>query len=130
MFNLKLPLSTWLSAFLPPALWASLIFYLSSQSTLQGFELDTLDFIFKKSAHIFVYAVLYWLFFRASTLVLHPKMQHSRWLWLLPFLATLVYAISDELHQTFVPGRTGTLRDLGFDLIGASVVFLRKYRYI
>jgi VanZ family protein len=97
---------------------------------LQGFELNTADFIFKKSAHIFVYAVLYWLFFRASTLLLQKKTQETHWLWILPFIITLIYAMSDELHQTFVPGRTGTVRDLGFDLIGASIVFLRKYRYI
>ncbi len=97
---------------------------------LQGFEIDTLDFIFKKSAHIFVYAVLYFLFLRASTLVLSPKLKHSNWVWIVPFCITMVYAISDELHQTFVPGRTGTIRDLGFDMIGMGLVFLYKYRYI
>lgn len=111
-------------------LWASLIFYLSSQSVLQGLELDVLDFIFKKSAHIFVYAVLYWLFYRAGMLVFHPTTQKTHWMWAGPLLLTLLYAVSDELHQTFVPGRTGTLRDFGFDFIGAGVVLLRKYRYI
>lgn len=130
MFNWKLPLSVWLNAFLPPVLWAALIFYLSSQSSLQGFELDTLDFLFKKSAHMFVYGVLYWLFYRAAQKVLKPAAQKTHWQWLLPFLAIFIYAMSDELHQTFVPGRTGTLRDLGYDLIGASLIFLWKHRYI
>jgi VanZ family protein len=130
MFNWKLPPSVWLNAFLPPVLWAALIFYLSSQSSLQGFELDTLDFVFKKSAHMFVYGVLYWLFYRAAQLVLNKTAQKQHWQWSLPLIAIIIYAISDELHQTFVPGRTGTLRDIGYDTLGASIVFLWKYRYI
>ena len=35
------------------------------------------------------------------------------------FVLSLLYAISDELHQTFVPGRSGRLTDVGFDSLGA-----------
>ena len=30
----------------------------------------------------------------------------------------LVYAISDEFHQTFIPGRSGELRDVLIDTTG------------
>lgn len=33
----------------------------------------------------------------------------------------LAYAISDELHQRFVPGRTGTAIDVLIDLLGATL---------
>lgn len=33
-------------------------------------------------------------------------------------LVGFLYALSDEFHQLFVPGRTATLVDLGYDLIG------------
>ena len=36
-------------------------------------------------------------------------------------LLTLLYAMSDELHQAFVPGRTGRLQDIGTDLVGAVI---------
>lgn len=32
---------------------------------------------------------------------------------------SLLYALSDELHQSFVPGRTARWADVGFDFVGA-----------
>jgi VanZ family protein len=40
----------------------------------------------------------------------------------------LLYAFSDEWHQSFVPGREGALRDVGIDalgVIGVSLWFAR-----
>ncbi|MBS3783599.1 MAG: VanZ family protein, partial [Anaerolineae bacterium] len=36
----------------------------------------------------------------------------------------LLYALSDEYHQTFVPGRQGSLVDVAVDGVGVSVVML------
>ena len=46
---------------------------------------------------------------------------------ILAFVA--VHAVADELHQSFVPGRDASLRDIGFDLLGAStaVFLLRRF---
>ncbi|OGJ15814.1 MAG: hypothetical protein A2632_02575 [Candidatus Pacebacteria bacterium RIFCSPHIGHO2_01_FULL_46_16] len=123
----RLPL--FLSAYMPIALWAALIYYLSSQTILPGFYVETYDFIFKKSAHITVYAILYLLFYRAQMMVVTTN-RLSKQAWLLPFCFVLLYAASDELHQQFVSGRFGTLRDIGFDILGASLAFLKLYRYI
>lgn len=117
-----------LNALLPPILWAAMIFLLSHQEILPGSSVDTLDFIFKKSAHITVYAVLFLLVHRAQLLLLAKK-YHSN-IWITSFAIVALYAISDEVHQTFVPGRFGTLRDVGFDVLGASLAFLKQYRYI
>ena len=55
----------------------------------------------------------------------------------LAFLICVLYAISDEIHQLFVPGRAGQVRDvlidssgsfLGIFLVMLFVRFLRKIR--
>jgi len=40
------------------------------------------------------------------------------------FLVGLLYAISDELHQMFVPGRTPAVSDLGIDAAGIILALL------
>lgn len=121
-------LAHWIIAYLPPIVWATVIFLLSSQAMLPSFETSTYDFIFKKMAHITVYAVLYLLLHRAHRLTHPTATTHAAWL--IPFLLTLVYAVTDEYHQSLVPGRTATLRDIGYDTLGASIAFLWRYRYI
>ena len=122
------PLSTWLSAYLPPLIWAGVIFVISSQQVLPGPDVFLLDFLFKKSAHMFVYGVLYALLFR-SVAMTSPKDKF--WLLVtLPLLICLIYAASDELHQSLVTGRYATLRDIGYDMLGVTVVFLKKFAYI
>jgi VanZ family protein len=39
-------------------------------------------------------------------------------------LLAVLYGASDELHQSFVPGRTMTINDLLVDLIGASLTMV------
>jgi VanZ family protein len=34
------------------------------------------------------------------------------------------YAISDEVHQLFVPYRTAAIRDAGIDMVGASIALV------
>lgn len=115
-------------AYAPPLIWAGVIFLFSSQSSLPGFEESIQDFIFKKSAHIFVYLILYWLLKRAVDLTTNKKSTKIQLL--LPIFICLVYAVSDELHQSLVPGRYATIRDVGYDMFGVSIAFLRKYDFI
>ena len=37
------------------------------------------------------------------------------------FTSSILYAISDEVHQYFVPGRFATLTDLIFDTLGIII---------
>jgi VanZ family protein len=72
------------------------------------------DEIVKKGGHMIGYAMLalsYWHAFRMQ--------EGKRWLaWLLAVL----YAVSDEWHQSFVPGRYPSLWDvLIFDNFGALI---------
>jgi hypothetical protein len=41
---------------------------------------------------------------------------------------SLLFAVSDEYHQTFVPGRGGTWIDVAIDGLGASVAGLIAWR--
>jgi len=106
----------------PVFVWASLIFIMSSIGSVPSAELIWWDLIIKKLAHIFEFAVLYFLLVRALK-------DHRRSL-RLAFFITLIYAITDELHQSFTPGRFPSPLDVGFDTFGALIVYLRKVRYI
>lgn len=97
-------------------------------SALPSLDFSLYDFIFKKTAHIVVYAVLFVLLWHADTRLNPTRTTSQRWI--LPALICLGYAISDEIHQSFVPGRYATLRDIGFDMLGCWIVLLRKYHFI
>lgn len=116
------------NAWLPPMLWAVFIFTLSAQGVLPNLTEVFSDFIFKKMSHIFVYAVLYFLLTRAVT-ISFPQLDTKN-SWKVAMILCFIYAVSDELHQMFVPGRYGTIRDVGYDMLGAGIVLLRQYQYI
>lgn len=115
-------------SYTPVFLWALLIFFFSSQTVLASLNISVADFIFKKSAHMFVFGVLYFLLFRAFVKTLDKKF--SKFFWLLTFVLCLSYAISDEYHQSFTPGRHPSLRDIGYDSLGMLIAFTRIHHYI
>lgn len=86
------------------------IFYFSSrQTTGIGGTNETNRFLILKSFHLIEYAFLAGLL----SLAIFKK----KWVVLFAYL----YAISDEIHQSFVPGRTARLRDTLIDLIGIFI---------
>jgi len=101
---------------LPVIIWAGVIFSFSSMAINKEAEFSWLDFVVKKTAHVVEYAILYWLTFRAISK--EGKLIEKR-SFTIALLFCFIYAMSDEWHQTFVPGREGTLRDVGFDTLGA-----------
>ncbi|HEU5100919.1 MAG TPA: VanZ family protein [Roseiflexaceae bacterium] len=96
--------------------WMALIFFLSSQPQLPSPPDPLADLIFKKGAHFTVYAVLAVLWLRALPL--------GRWAWALSWALTVLYASSDEWHQSFVPGRHPQPTDVLIDLAGATAGLL------
>ena len=82
-------------------------------------HIQTLHYLFRKCAHLTEYAFLAVLFWRAFR---HPSIQLFRpWNWSVAAQAlglVFVYATLDELHQCFVPGRTGQVFDVVVDVIG------------
>lgn len=100
---------------LPVVTCAGLIFYFSSIPDLKITQ-EWYDIILRKIAHVFIFAVLSRLIARALT-------GSTYWSWRKIFYAslalTVVYAISDEYHQTFVEGRHGAAMDVLIDTTGA-----------
>ena len=89
------------------------IFYFSSrQTTGIGGTDETNRFLILKSFHLIEYAFLAFLL---SFAILKKK-----WAVLIAYL----YAVSDEFHQSFVPGRTARFRDTMIDLIGILIGIL------
>jgi hypothetical protein len=101
-------LSGALLRWLPVVVWAGLIFGLSSIPDL-GTGLGGWDLVLRKLAHAAEYAVLGALLQRALG---------RPWV---AFAAGALYAVSDELHQSFVPGREGSALDVALDAVGVAV---------
>jgi len=89
----------------------AVIFTFSSQPDLPSNQIDLLDFIFKKSAHMIEFGVLVFLLSRAYQFT-RPASS---------FLIALSYAFTDEIHQLFVPGRGGKVSDVFIDLLGIII---------
>jgi len=100
----------------------ALLFYLSSQSNLPNFE--TYDLVVKKGAHITVYGVLYFLLFRAFHTRRPARGLSLPRTYLYPAVLSLLFAISDEIHQSFVPFRTASFRDVIIDCVGIFLMYL------
>ena len=75
--------------------------------------IEELQFITRKSAHFIGYMILGIL---ASGLILQYENINKKYP--LAFLICVIYAISDEIHQLFVPGRAGQVRDVLIDYAG------------
>lgn len=82
------------------------------------------DLVLRKLAHAGEYAVLGWLSYRACTI---NGTSRNRALVFGVALGVL-YAISDELHQRFVPGRQGAVIDIMLDSFGVLLGALARYR--
>ncbi len=137
---------TWLAALL----WLGLIAFESSNALsaekTRGilyplfhflFGLDpvrflTWHFVIRKTGHIIGYSVLSLLFFRAWRATIHAT-GGPRWsiVWAgIAFAMTALVASLDEWHQTFLPSRTGTIRDVALDSAAALVTQLFIYAWL
>ncbi|RME75026.1 MAG: hypothetical protein D6784_08775 [Chloroflexi bacterium] len=118
----------WLGDFLPLLLWMGLIFWLSSRPTLIAIEHELWQKLFYKSAHVFTYAVLCWLWWRA----LSARRETGWHVLLAAVLLAGLYGVSDEIHQLYVPGRHGQAADVLFDLSGAlaAVLLVRRWPWL
>ena len=114
---------------LPPIGWMMFIFSLSSQTRVSLTHQVVSDFIFFKSLHMLEYAVLYGLLFRALYQI-DNKIMSLKNKFILPIIIGFIYSFTDELHQLFVPTRSGQLRDTGFDLLGILLMYTLIKRYL
>jgi VanZ family protein len=104
------------SRWLPVVLWAAVIFALSSIPHLSS-GLGTWDTILRKGAHLTEYAILAMLLVRA----LEREVP--------AFVLGVLYAASDEFHQSFVRGRHAAPLDVAIDSVGLALGLLAWRRY-
>jgi len=102
---------TWLWYWLPPLLMMAFIYSLSAQPVLPQAPGEWLDAFIKKLSHMIEYTILFlllwraWRYSRPRLPARHPAL-----------LMTALYAVSDEVHQSFVPGRHANWYDVLFDV--------------
>ena len=106
---------------MPLLAWMGLIFWLSAQPDLPHPEMGWADQVFSSGAHAFVFGVLAVLWLRA--------LGGRRHAWLVALALTALYALSDEFHQMFVPGRLADPWDLLCDGAGAALALILWQRW-
>jgi VanZ family protein len=94
------------------------IFIFSSIPELIIVEESIFDLIFRKLAHIFVFFLL----FTTSYRLFKREKVKKVLFWAVVF--TIIYAISDEYHQSFVFGRVGAISDVLVDSLGVLSAYL------
>ena len=102
---------------LPVLAWAGLIFAFSSVPDL-GTGLGGWDLLLRKLAHAAEFGVL-------GALLLRAVDRAG-----VAFALGVLYAVSDELHQAFVPGRMGSPLDVAIDTVGVACGVLLLQRAI
>ena len=106
-----------LSRFAPPLLLMGVIFFLSAQPDLDS-GLGGWDMILRKLAHMAEFGLLWFLWWRALG-YRAPA---------LPAAIAILYAITDELHQSTVEGRVGSPVDVLIDSAGVALAMLATRR--
>ena len=95
-----------------------------------------LDEVLRKTGHFAGYGILSVLVFLALKNTNYDRLRsllrrawgscwHDFWRWewvLLGMMVTIVTAAFDEIHQTFIPSRTGRWQDVVLDSCGAAVL--------
>jgi len=129
----------------PLVLWAVLIFVgsgdvLSGSHTsillravrwlfpnVRNQSLAVFHLLVRKAGHLTEYAIFATLAARAFRASWHDLLRRH-WFWVSLLLA-IAYALSDELHQSFVPSRTASIYDCLIDSVGAlialTIIWLR-----
>lgn len=112
-----------LAAYIPDKLVQSLPnvdFRYSGQLVTTSLPYDFIEFFIRKGAHVGVFAVLTFL---AIQTLLALKWKYPKAI-VTGSIVALLYAMSDEWHQSFVANRTGHAIDVGVDSIGIALVIL------
>lgn len=131
-------------------IWMIIIFILSSKSSVDSlndsnfitdiiigflekifdkeFNVDIIDYIVRKCAHLFEYFVLGILVvLYLNTFNIDVKKQIC-----ISILFCVFYSLTDEFHQLFIPGRSGKILDVFVDLIGSifGILIVKKNKKI
>ena len=108
---------------LPPLLWMLSIFFLSSQPRVTITGTFSIDFTIFKGLHMIEYAILYFLLFRAFYSLKNKNMNQQK-KYIYSLIIAILYAASDEFHQTYVFTREGTVPDILIDTAGIVLLYM------
>ena len=108
-------------AWLPALAWAGLIYFVSAQPKEAFVRLGLTGTLLPIAGHLITYAVLMVLLIIALRVGGRLPAQQSC---VVAFLLVALYGLTDEYHQSFVPGRTATMWDWLVDLFGAGLAWL------
>lgn len=104
-------------------MWMGVIFGFSSMAgSPYPFDPPLWYFVERKGAHVFEYALLFFLSYNVFS-GMFPEEKRTR-VTLLAIVFSLMYAMTDELHQFFVPFRGSKFTDVLIDGMGIGVMAL------
>lgn len=106
---------------IPAILWAGMIFYFSSIPDLRSGLPDIFDIILRKIAHAGEFGVL-------AILIARGLGADGKGAYLKAAVLAILYAVSDEIHQRFVPGRVASPIDVLIDSFGAILGLIIFYK--
>lgn len=86
---------------------------------------EELQFIVRKTAHFTAYMIL-----GILSILIFLQYEKINKKFQFAFLLCVAYAISDEVHQLFVPGRSGEIRDVMIDSAGSFIGILIVLSFI
>lgn len=112
-----------LKYWLPPLLWMAFIFLLSSRQSVSITGAFTIDFAIFKGLHMIEYGILFFLLFRAFYSIKDKHINIGK-KYFFPLTLAILYAVSDEFHQTLVITREGTIRDILIDTAGIVLLYM------
>lgn len=131
----------------PVIFWLSFIFWMSTGTfssensslviepvlrflapTISSQTVELIHGIVRKAGHVIEYLILGLLLFRAFR---GPSNEPWKWRWAsFSVIGVVLWALSDEFHQSFVPTRTASLVDVGFDAAGGILAqFVSALRF-
>jgi VanZ family protein len=143
---LKLPIFTWLWAWWPALLWATVIFSMSTDRfssehtrsiiepilkwiypAITADQFEMIHHLIRKCAHFTEYFIFGLLLFRG----IRRGRPGWRWSWGFGALfAAAIYSALDEIHQAFVASRTASPYDSLLDSVGALAAMLVLFLWL
>lgn len=119
-------------------IWMIIIFLMSNSSAIESSNqsglittlinkilmlehFEFLNFIIRKLAHLFEYMIL------GILMINCLKNYNIKNYFLLAIILCFIYACTDEIHQVFIPGRSGKIQDVLLDTFGSIIGIVSYY---
>jgi VanZ family protein len=110
------PISIFFRRWGPALVMMAIIFFFSSLPSNEVPNFGKFEFSVKKGGHALGYLLL-------GCACLHGFGSEKKAPWL-AWVLCILYAITDEIHQSFVPGRSPRVMDVGIDALGSLLGLL------